>query len=133
MRIITIAPYNAHAEPIFKSLNILKISDIFTLFQLKFYHKLINNKLPSYFTNLQFEQNRDIHHYYTKSSMDIHLPQINHSFATRLPVNLNNSPTYIFNKLFTHSLKGFSVYVKKDFIKIYIFVCTNVNCYVCNQ
>ena len=64
MRIITVAPYNAHAEPIFKSLNILKISDIFTLFQFKFYHKLINNKLPSYFTNLQFEQNQNIHHYY---------------------------------------------------------------------
>ena len=47
MRIITVAPYNAHAEPIFKSLNILKISDIFTLFQLKFYHKLINNKSPT--------------------------------------------------------------------------------------
>ena len=31
-------------EPL-KSLNILKISDIFTLCQLKFYHKLINNKL----------------------------------------------------------------------------------------
>ena len=41
--------------------------------------------------------------------------------------------TYIFNKLFTHSLKGFSVYVKKDFIKNYIFVCTNENCYVCIQ
>ena len=138
MRIITVAPYNAHAEPIFKSLNILKISDIFTLFQLKFYHKLINNKLPNYFTNLQFEQNQNIHHYYTRSSMNIHLPKINHSFATRcirysLPVILNNSPTYIFNKLFTHSLKGFSVYVKNDFIKNYIFVCTNANCYVCNQ
>ena len=24
MRLITVAPYNAHAEPIFKSLNILK-------------------------------------------------------------------------------------------------------------
>ena len=38
MRIITLAPYNAHSEPSFKSLNILKISDIFTLCQLKFYH-----------------------------------------------------------------------------------------------
>ena len=70
--------------------------------------------------------------------MNIHLPKINHSFATRcirysLPVILNNSPTYIFNKLFTHCLKGFSVYVKKDFIKNYIFVCTNANWYVCNQ
>ena len=79
-----------------------------------------------------------LYNYYTRSSMNIHLPKINHSFGTRcmnysLPVILNNSPTFIFNELFTHSLKGFSVYVKKDFIKNYIFVCTNVNCYVCNQ
>ena len=37
MRIITLAPYNTQSEPLFKSLNILKKSDIFTLFQLKFY------------------------------------------------------------------------------------------------
>ena len=138
MRIITLAPYNAHSEPLFKSLNILKISDIFTLFQLKFYHKLINDKLPKYFTNMQFEQNQNIHRYNTRGSINIHLPKINHSFAKRcirysLPVILNRSPTYIFHKLFTHSLKGFSVYVKKDFIENYIFVCTNVNCYVCNH
>ena len=138
MKIITLAPYNAHSEPLFKSLNILKISDIFTLFQLKFYHKLINKKLPSYFTNMQFKQNQNIHRYNTRRNINIHLPKINHSFAKRcirysLPIILKNSPTYIFHKLFTHSLKGFSVYVKKDFIKNYIFVCTNVNCYVCNH
>ena len=40
-------PYNAHCEPLFKSLNILKISDIYPLFQNKFYHNLINIKIPS--------------------------------------------------------------------------------------
>ena len=70
--------------------------------------------------------------------LSIHLPKINHSFAKCcirycLPIILNRSATYIFHKLFTHSLKGFSIYVKKDFIKNYIFVCTNVNCYVCND
>ena len=111
MRIITLAPYNAHSEPLFKSLNILTISDIFTLFQLKFYHKLINNEFPSYFTNMQLEQNQNIHRYNTRSNMNIHLPNVNHSFAKRcirysLPIILNNSPTNIFHKLFTHSLKG---------------------------
>ena len=83
MRTITLAPYNAHSEPLFRSLNILKISDIFTLFQLKFYHKLINNKLPSYFTNMQFEQNQNIHRYNTRGRININLPKINHSFAKR--------------------------------------------------
>ena len=64
MRIITLAPYNAHSEPLFKSLNVLKISDIFTFFQFKFYHKLINNILHSYLTNMQFEQNQKEVHFY---------------------------------------------------------------------
>ena len=87
---------------------------------------------------MQIEQNKDIHRYNPRSNMTIYLPKVNHSFAKRcikcsLPTILNNSLTYIFHKLFTHSLKGFSVYVKKDFIKNYIFVFTNVNCYVCNH
>ena len=50
-----------------------------------------------------------------------------------LPVILNNSPTNVYNKLFTHSLKGFSVHFKKDCIKNYTFVCTNTNCYTYNH
>ena len=70
---------------------------------------MINNKLPSYFTNLQFEQNQNIHQYNTRSNMHIHLQKINHSSAKRyirysLPVILNNFPTSIFNKLFTDRL-----------------------------
>ena len=82
----------------------------------------MNNKLPNYFTNMQFEQNQNIHRYNTRGSINIRLPKINLSFAKRcirysLPIILNSSPTYIFHKLFIHSLKGCSVYVKKDFIK----------------
>ena len=70
--------------------------------------------------------------------MNIHLPKSNHSFAERcirysLPIISNNSPSHIFHKIFTHSMKGFAVYVKKDFIKDYILVFTNVNWYGCNH
>ena len=75
MIIMSLAPYNAHSEPLFKSFNILKISDIFTLSQFRLYHKLINNKLLSYFANMQFEQNKNIHRYNTRSSINIHLPK----------------------------------------------------------
>ena len=37
--------HNAHTDPIVKNLNIAKLNDIFTLNQLKFYHKLVN-KVP---------------------------------------------------------------------------------------
>ena len=40
--------YIAHSEPLHKSLNILKIPDIFTCSLWKFYYKLLKNQLPTY-------------------------------------------------------------------------------------
>ena len=37
IRLISLAKYNAHTEPLFKTLSLLKINDIFTSSQLKFY------------------------------------------------------------------------------------------------
>ena len=36
-------------EPLLKDLGLLKVGDIFKLRLLKFYYKLMNNELPSYF------------------------------------------------------------------------------------
>ena len=52
MRIITCSKYNAHTAPIFKSLSLLKVEDIFKISLLKLFWKLKNRKLPSYFTNM---------------------------------------------------------------------------------
>ena len=52
IRIITLSKYNAHTDPIFKSLNILKVCDTFLLHQLKFYYNHINDKLTQYFQTL---------------------------------------------------------------------------------
>ena len=52
IRSIVSAKYNSHTEPIFKSLNLLKVNDLFSISQLKFYHKLINKNLPKYFSTI---------------------------------------------------------------------------------
>ena len=39
LRIMSISKYNAHTEPIFKSMNLLKVKDILKLQELKFYYK----------------------------------------------------------------------------------------------
>ena len=49
VRTITNSWYRTHTTPIFKSLNILKINDLYWLMVLKFYYKLENKLLPSYF------------------------------------------------------------------------------------
>ena len=42
VRLITLAKFNAHSEPIFKSLNPLKVQGIFEICQMKFYHNYLN-------------------------------------------------------------------------------------------
>ena len=48
IRNIEKASYRAHTEPIFKSLNLIKVQDIYYLAILKFYSKLIKNNLLHY-------------------------------------------------------------------------------------
>ena len=52
MRTITNCWYRAHATPIFKSLDVLKINDLCWLMVLKFYYKPENELLPFYFGKL---------------------------------------------------------------------------------
>ena len=41
--------YLAHSEPLFKTLKVLKIEDVYKLKFMKFYYNLSYNSLPSYF------------------------------------------------------------------------------------
>ena len=51
VRIMTRAGFNAHSNPIFKTLEILKIQDQITLFNCLFVCDSLNGKLPKYFDN----------------------------------------------------------------------------------
>ena len=53
IRFICKAPYRAHALPLFKSLKLLTIDDLFLSAILKFYFKLVNDLQPSYFVDLK--------------------------------------------------------------------------------
>ena len=57
VRAITSSAYNAHTSPIFKNLRLLKIYDIYTLQQLKFYYKMVHTNLPIYFNTLPLIRN----------------------------------------------------------------------------
>ena len=49
IRIITCSRYNAHSEPLFKELKLLKVEDILKLQQLKFYYKLVHRRFTQLF------------------------------------------------------------------------------------
>ena len=66
VRIIKNKKYNSHTDPIFKSLNYLKVDDIYELNVLKFYFNYCHLMVPSYFIKFNFSQRLDIHNYETR-------------------------------------------------------------------
>ena len=83
VRIITCSKYNAHSQPIFKMLNLLHIADIFILQQLKFYFKLVNMELPTYFNNMTCQHNYEVHQHSTRAAISLFIPHVNHEFAKK--------------------------------------------------
>ena len=80
LRMINDSHYIAHTEPICKKLQIVKISDLFRITVWKFYYKLTNTLLPSYF-NQMMPTLPVICNYYGVRNPKFYLPSIKHSFA----------------------------------------------------
>ena len=136
LRIVANQDYIAHSEPICKALNLVKVPDMYTCAVWNFYYKLMNNLLPIYFENCKPTLPRIDQLYNVRKSV-FHLPKIKHKFAEQLPdyqlvklLNKNGS-FRISSKVFTHSKKGFSSYVKNIIIETYEVQCNIVNCVSC--
>ena len=66
IRIISLSTYNAHREPWFKQLGILKINKLFDLNCLKFVYNYNIGELPRYFLGFKYEQRSSIHDHDTR-------------------------------------------------------------------
>ena len=71
IRMLTHSKYNAHAEPLFKKMELLKLSDICRLQEMKFYYKLVNKQLPIYFNTFNHQANSDINDHNTRTVFDL--------------------------------------------------------------
>ena len=136
IRTITNSKYNAHTDPLFRQLNLLKIHDIRTIFELKFYHKLCNNKLPEYFLQSYIQTNQDIHNINTRNRHSLVIPTHHHQFfQTSLKYTLthtvNNTLDTILNLVHTHSLEALSLRLKNTLISQYSPTCNIPNCRIC--
>ena len=60
VRIVTNSIYNAHTEPLFRDLHLLKINDIFDIQCMTFWYKLSNDTLPNYFWSI-FQYNSSLY------------------------------------------------------------------------
>ena len=138
IRIISLSTYNAHTEPWFKKIRILKINNLFDLNCLKFVYNLNKGELPSYFLDFRYEQRSSIHDHYTRFAnfIDSKLTRtvmakncILHHIATVL----NCTPKCILDKIDTHSLQGFTFYIKRYYLDQMTFECSLRQCYICNM
>ena len=129
VRIITRNKYNAHTEPILKYLDLLKVNDMFTLQCLKFYFKCRHGRAPIFFASFFHDHN----------TRQRHQPEILFSHTSRarkcikfhIPLLLRSMPPCIIDKIYTHSLNGFSNYTKQYMLAGYENICQTRNCYVC--
>ena len=138
MRIIVKAKYNAHTEPIFKKLGILKMGDLYRLRILVFYHKFVNEKLPSYFLHNFIFHNEDYHNYTTRNRTNLTVPMLRHelhrsTFRSAIARTVNDTPPAIVEKTRTHSLNGFTYYVRLSMLDAYLVLCEIRDCYICNN
>jgi hypothetical protein len=136
IRILSLSKYNAHTEPLFKELKLLKCTDILKIQELKFYFKYKHDKLPHYLQNLPIMSNRDMHNHATRLQSNIHQIRTNHEYSKSCIKHdiikvVNNTPTYILDKINTHSLQGFAKYIKKDILQSYQSYCSIASCYIC--
>lgn len=135
LRIISFSSPLTHTEPIFKTMNLLKLSDLYSQKVLIFYFKLNHNIQPQYFETFNITH---AHSSYSLRHSTLHTPTIKHEFARRclryqLISTLNNTPACITDKIYTHSLSGYSSYIKHIMCSKYSISCNVVNCYVCNH
>ena len=138
LRVIANAKYNAHCDPLFIKFSILKIEDQYRLRLLKFFYYMQNDRLPSYFRANFLQQNNTFHEYPTRHGDQYAVPRFHHEYVRStlryaLVPLVNNTPENIISKVYTHSLKGFTAYVKNKFISSYEPNCTILNCYICSR
>ena len=130
--------YNAHTDLLFKSLKLLKVTDIFKINTLKFVYKYRKGTLPNYFHSMLDDIHVETNHNYNTRHQNTHLPlplrpnqsTTNNSLRYFSPSLLYDIPDCITVKFFTHSLDGFNTYAKRHFIDVYQIQCIIPNCYI---
>ena len=81
IRTITCSKYNAHTDPLFKKMGLLKVEDIFTIAKIKFYFRYKNQTLPVNIQHLPLLSNMDIHTHNTRYAGNLFVHRYSHSFA----------------------------------------------------
>ena len=137
VRIITNSKYNAHTEPLFKDLNLLKITDIFEVQCVKFWYKFSNNTLQNYLRSM-FQYNSSLYETETRNHDRMHVFPTRtfggrNVLRHRLPELVYQLPADLIRKAKTHSITALSNHIKHHILESYSYAYIELNCYVCNN
>ena len=140
VRIITQSNYIVHIEPLCKQYDLIKLTDMFSLANWKFYYKLMNNQLPTYFSRMK--PVLPIICNVMRSGIRCFIYQIiiRHSFGEQSigyglikQLNAEEGSTLTTNMVHTESFIMYKVHIKRNVIDRYNDHCEIDNCYVCNR
>ena len=137
MRVITNSKYIAHTDPIFMTLNLLKLPDLYRLQLYKLYYKIKIQTVPAYFRHIL---NEVVNPYNTRNTF-FKNPIARHEYTRKTclyqVINyVNYPPSNPLMKLRTdmsdtHSITGFALYHKNRTLESYSLHCRIIDCYVC--
>ena len=136
IRIISNEHWLAHTDPLFKRHNILKLSDLHTLQQIKFYWRYVNDELPSYLSGIPFPKNNFFHSYPTRHNDDFRPPRPNTEYdrnviRNSLPPLLNDLPPCV-SGCFDHTINSLVSAFKEYTLQTYPNSCISPDCYSCS-
>ena len=124
--------------PLFKSLELLSIKHLFDLSFLKFVYQFKQGYLTNYFLKFKCIPGSSIHEHNTRYSSFIDAEGIRtvivgNCVRHHLVTVLNNTPKCIIDKIDTHSLHGFSFYIKRYYLNQLTYDYNLRECYVCGH
>ena len=134
IRAITNSKYNAHTDPLFKKLRILKIHDIYTINLYKFYYRLRHRDLPPYFYDIFSELPEHDHNLRHRNPLNLCMwktAAAHNSIRNALPSVLQTISPLILNNINCASYKAFTKNAKKIIMDSYEESCTKQICFVC--
>ena len=97
-----------------------------------------HHTLPSYFLSFDCIPRSDIHEHDTRYAHLINVEGTRTKMAENcirhhLTIILNNTPGCILHKINTHSLQGFSFFIKRYYLNELTYECHLRECYVCRK
>ena len=138
LRILTDSKYNAHTEPLFKELKLLKVKDIFNVQCWNFWYKFVNGMLPDYFRQMFihsigmfmiFKPEVMIVFTYSRVERQAGVSLWDIAFPNYCMIFL---PRCLRERKLIH-IYAFVDHVKSYLIDMYNDQCSDPNCYVCSN